>query len=315
MKKLQCELCNSVDIVKIGENMYQCQHCGCKYTAEQARAMLSGTVEIVKGSAELERQLANAQTQAKLHDYQAAMASYAQLQKEYAADYRVWWGELEARLSACEKDRTVPRTEEMRNMKETLRRVFTLCKDEAALDGIKRTWLRFWEDAAKNLISGKYVLDEFQYWNDHMSRETADFYGSFSAGMKKAMEYGFSCAATLNAEGITYFYDTHSEEYSEWSTRDDPKHAWMPAYPGAEIFFALGRHLVTRIPVEDGTILHNFLLKKSITPLDAEHLATLRSEVQKHKERCVAYGQCPYCRVLLKKSIFGIRCPHCGRRF
>lgn len=23
--------------------------------------------------------------------------------------------------------------------------------------------------------------------------------------MKKAMEYGFSCAATLNAEGITYF--------------------------------------------------------------------------------------------------------------
>ena len=75
MKKLQCELCNSVDIVKIGENMYQCQHCGCKYTAEQARAMLSGTVEIVKGSAELERQLANAQTQAKLHDYQAAMAS------------------------------------------------------------------------------------------------------------------------------------------------------------------------------------------------------------------------------------------------
>lgn len=44
MNKLQCELCGSIDIIKIGEDVFQCQHCGCKYTAEQAKKILFGEV-------------------------------------------------------------------------------------------------------------------------------------------------------------------------------------------------------------------------------------------------------------------------------
>ena len=44
MNKLQCELCGSVDIVKIGDDMFQCQHCGCKYTAAEAKKILFGEV-------------------------------------------------------------------------------------------------------------------------------------------------------------------------------------------------------------------------------------------------------------------------------
>lgn len=44
MQKLQCELCGSVDIVRTDDGFFRCEHCGCKYTLEQAKAML-GTVE------------------------------------------------------------------------------------------------------------------------------------------------------------------------------------------------------------------------------------------------------------------------------
>ena len=45
MKKLQCELCGSTDIVKEGE-FYVCQHCGCKYTKEDAKVLVSGNVDV-----------------------------------------------------------------------------------------------------------------------------------------------------------------------------------------------------------------------------------------------------------------------------
>ena len=44
MKKLQCELCGSVDIMKVDDNVFQCQHCGCKYTQDEVKKILFGEV-------------------------------------------------------------------------------------------------------------------------------------------------------------------------------------------------------------------------------------------------------------------------------
>lgn len=44
MKALVCEMCNSNDLVK-QDGMYVCQHCGTKYTVEEAKKLL-GTVKI-----------------------------------------------------------------------------------------------------------------------------------------------------------------------------------------------------------------------------------------------------------------------------
>lgn len=49
MKKLQCELCGSVDFVRTDDGMFQCQFCGCKYTLEQAKTILSGIEVRTKG--------------------------------------------------------------------------------------------------------------------------------------------------------------------------------------------------------------------------------------------------------------------------
>lgn len=47
MKKLQCELCGGIEIVKVADNMFQCQHCGCKYTADEARKLLFGEMTFI----------------------------------------------------------------------------------------------------------------------------------------------------------------------------------------------------------------------------------------------------------------------------
>lgn len=90
MKKLQCELCGSVDIIKISPDTFQCNHCGCKYTAEQARMLISGTVEVTKGNAELTRQLKNAEAQHKLNNYIEAIKTYDMLTKDYPSEHIVW---------------------------------------------------------------------------------------------------------------------------------------------------------------------------------------------------------------------------------
>lgn len=39
--KIQCELCGGIDIKKNDEGLFQCQSCGCKYTLNQAKTLLS----------------------------------------------------------------------------------------------------------------------------------------------------------------------------------------------------------------------------------------------------------------------------------
>ena len=46
MKRLTCEMCGSIDLVK-QDGMFVCQSCGTKYSLEEARKMMiEGTVTI-----------------------------------------------------------------------------------------------------------------------------------------------------------------------------------------------------------------------------------------------------------------------------
>lgn len=95
VKKIQCELCGSIEIIKVDSDTFQCSYCGCKYTAEQARLLISGVVEVVKGNAELLRQLKNAETQHKLKNFIETVRIYDELTKEFPAEHIVWKKYLE----------------------------------------------------------------------------------------------------------------------------------------------------------------------------------------------------------------------------
>ena len=61
MQAIKCELCGSNQLIK-KDGFFQCEHCGTKYTLEEARKLIvSGTVEVVTGNAEKERLLKNAE--------------------------------------------------------------------------------------------------------------------------------------------------------------------------------------------------------------------------------------------------------------
>ena len=66
MQKLQCELCGSIDILRTDDGFFQCQHCGCKYTLEQAKSLLGIVAETTIGDTELNRRVENAKAQMKI---------------------------------------------------------------------------------------------------------------------------------------------------------------------------------------------------------------------------------------------------------
>ena len=79
MSTLVCELCNSNDLVK--ENgVYVCQHCGTKYTIEEAKKLL-GTVKIDRTD-ELEKLLQLARRARDLKDSENAEKYYSTILQE-----------------------------------------------------------------------------------------------------------------------------------------------------------------------------------------------------------------------------------------
>ncbi len=91
MKKLQCELCGSIEIIKTDNDLFQCQMCGCKYTLEQAKSLISGVVETTIGNSEFNRLVSNAETQIKLGNHDEAFSTIDVIMKEYPNRYQGYW--------------------------------------------------------------------------------------------------------------------------------------------------------------------------------------------------------------------------------
>lgn len=81
MKKMTCEMCNSIDIVK-EDDFYVCQSCGTKYTIEAAKKlMIDGTVDVkgtvkVDNTAFVEKYLTNARRAYSKEDWEEVERYY-----------------------------------------------------------------------------------------------------------------------------------------------------------------------------------------------------------------------------------------------
>ena len=90
MNIIKCEMCGSNRLIK-AEGVYQCEFCGTKYTPEEAKKLIvSGTVEVVKGNAEKERLLNNADAFVNIGDYRNAKVTYQHISEQYPGDYIGW---------------------------------------------------------------------------------------------------------------------------------------------------------------------------------------------------------------------------------
>lgn len=86
MQAIKCELCGSNQLIK-KDGCFQCEHCGTKYTLEEAKKLIvSGTVEVSKGEAEKEDLLKNGNLFISENDFENANKVYEILHFQYPDD-------------------------------------------------------------------------------------------------------------------------------------------------------------------------------------------------------------------------------------
>ena len=286
MQKLQCELCGSVDIVRTDDGFFQCQHCGCKYTLAQAKALL-GTVETTIGTAELERLLKNAKTFLDIGKFEDAEKVYTEITKQFPDDYRGWLGFL---WIAYRKN---PDYKPYRYSIKQLVEWYKICQKLAPSDKeraeVDREWAEYWDTGAALFRSGKLCLESCP----------DDGYEETTPAMYNYLKSGFENAKILNE--LNAFY----------SSRDNQ---WILRTPGASKYkFWLGK--AWRLDLPDYSVPHPSSPEIVLPPLDDAYIAKIKSDLQRYIPDMISKGKCPYCRGVLLKGIFSTKCLNCGRKF
>ena len=143
MKALICDLCNGPLTIEAGGEFAVCEYCGVKYSMERLRQKVqavTGTVEVVTGSAELERLCENAETLLRLGEYKRALDVFTDLTKQFPGDWRGWWGIVRLPFVM----RTIQRITYAlsRQTVDCLKNACTLCPDPEIIRNFFRS---FWQ--------------------------------------------------------------------------------------------------------------------------------------------------------------------------
>lgn len=297
MQKLQCELCGSVDIVRTDDGFFQCQHCGCKYTLEQAKALL-GTVETTIGTAERERLLKNAQTQYDLGQLIGAEKTYSEVTEQFPDDCRGWLGLLRVNFKyylAGEriympgtKLNSSPLDSEAKQLGAWYDACRKLAPNEEAAAAAQAEWERFWDGIAEKCKSG-----EFKYEGG----SDLEFYKGTSAAMSEYAASGNKNAEILNS--MSAFYSPQSKGWVLRQAHTTPHYA-----------FWLGRCCQT-----EGRECQIEPALPPLPPLDDSKIAEIRAQLDKFINEAVAFGYCPYCGSSLTDTPLGPECENCGKSF
>ena len=276
MKKLQCELCGSVDIIRTNDGFFRCEHCGCKYTLEQVRTLL-GTVETTIGTAELERLLKNAKAQYDLGQVCEAEETYKEVTKQFPNDYRGWLGLLQINYRFPYEN-------------NSLIKLYEICQKLAPSEQIcmeiKRDWITFWNTLANKCLTGEKIYG---------GTDNYGFYENTTPDMYNYVKTGFDNARILNS--LNAVYSLQKKQWVLRSRYDFPYYFWLGPYR-----------------VKDDNEREGWR-SKILPPLDDSYIAEIKSDIQKYISDCLASGNCPLCGRRVKRSLFGTKCQYCSKKF
>ena len=155
MQKLQCELCGSIDILRTDDGFFQCQHCGCKYTLEQAKSLLGIVAETTIGDTELNRRVENAKAQIKIG--QPAEETIESIIKDFPASPKGYLVFFENYFEKILKDQTINCTmlEYFDNSKYDS--LYAIAKDstEITTDDLDKFFNNYFTKIYNGLINGE----------------------------------------------------------------------------------------------------------------------------------------------------------------
>lgn len=92
MNPIICQVCGANEFKK-DDGFFKCKYCNTEYSlAEIKKLMVEGQVEFVKGDAEKERLVKNAEQYVNLKEFNLANEEYKNIVKQFPEDYRGWLG-------------------------------------------------------------------------------------------------------------------------------------------------------------------------------------------------------------------------------
>lgn len=192
MKAIACEMCGSQDLVK-QEGMYVCQHCGTKYSVEEAKKLMiegavdvSGSTVIVDSSADLKNLYELARRAKKDNDNEKAYEYYNQIVGKdplsweayfYSAYYRATLGIIGEIGS------------EANRLSNSIETVLSLIKNNVAIADEQRKAV---EEVATKL--GEISSSLFQIYHDYDKNLKLPL----SLEVQKQQNYVANCSPTID---------------------------------------------------------------------------------------------------------------------
>ena len=92
MKRLQCEMCGSTELIK-KDGVFVCQSCGVKYSVEEAKKLMSDDVVEIRGSVDIDKSkdkskwLIIARNASNSKDIKVALKYYTLIYEENPLDW------------------------------------------------------------------------------------------------------------------------------------------------------------------------------------------------------------------------------------
>lgn len=310
MKKMQCELCGSTDIVKIGPDLFECQHCNCKYTTEQARLLIQGTVELTKGASELQRLIKNVEALTAVRQYPHALCG--ELTQEFPAEADAWFAWVKVMLAEIRDSGLVRCSDSHWNNQRVvathrLDQLFSNAwnfASPAQREQYSRIWNEFWQDTVRRVEAGQYLVDLTDFGGRNLS--TSDILRQCGPIAASIMQKGEQNARFLMENGL------------RWGLVDRClKAGWLP-YKKSErlhqsfgITFFLGRQIkwMDNIPYDDRD--RGVSVLEAPLPLDPASLQSYRREAEKTARQLIKQNVCPYCGNFLQPSFLSKTCKYC----
>lgn len=225
MEKLQCELCGSVDILRNDEGLFQCQHCGCKYTPEQAKAMLSGVAETTIGDAELNRRVENANAQMEIG--QPANDTINSIIKDFPRSHWGYWLSIENSFKRMLEGISFTSYYQLKSYHESLLKI-AQTSNEITGQEVADLWDNGFTKVYNAMIDGDIFLVGYQSKEDLLSLHPL---------MQKAYDQGIANANTLKENRLALYGNGSS---LTWILSNSATVRGYDKYP---IVFALGKTL------------------------------------------------------------------------
>lgn len=297
MKKLQCELCNSIDIVKIENDMFQCQSCGCKYTEQQAKALLFESVEITIGNAERNRLIDNIEAKTKLGI--SANDDLYKLMHEYPSDYHGYWLSINNTFKEIYKRKKLYSLWS-NGLEENYSCLLNLLSDKSELSRgdvevfYENSFKKLYDDLIIGEIGGLYDLHFIKDWEIHPL-------------IAKAYKMGYDNAKLLIQNNI--YIRPKNQNYDKIQKDSFGNDLYSFASNGENLekpFFVLGKDIYWIVTYDRE---YHGLLPDNLIPIEKNIENILQSLGNP--------SRCPKCNVKLKEMFFTTRmkCPKCGKKY